>query len=393
MISLNMSPRQSLSISSQHYHGEHKYVNPKSTQSRSPFFQLPQEVRDRIYSLVFYAWYGREGSPALYLGESPRSRPVPNLRYRHALALLRTCRRARDEVGDKWMKYGFFIFRDPVAMLDILTQIGPDTLSLIRDMRVVSNAIVLSDNAGSGKILPSDEFGTDMFYRLAATLRLLPGLRLDTLTIIDGEEDGPDPAEAAALLYDTFNGLVEEGLGWRELRLVAWPQMFGYGVEEGVPERYRRRRQPSGWQAVLEGRDGRDSRPSAAVYIEVQGQGLDATDLSRNDVFEQELLPAQTEETYGLLENEGLLLGPMVNIDQQVLVVARRGDGVDYQVKEESPMLERRPDIRRKWSGKTWKEIKKNLCNVEKLYERGYATCEWDEGGEHVAPYAKYSNS
>jgi hypothetical protein len=53
----------------------------------------------------------------------------------------------------------------------------------------------------------------DIFHRLPWALKLLPGLQLDTLTVL-GLSYGPRN-------YDTLNGLIQHGNGWKELHYIS----------------------------------------------------------------------------------------------------------------------------------------------------------------------------
>jgi hypothetical protein len=117
-------------------------------QDESRFFQLPQEVRDHIYALVFTTWYGRMSNAYLSLGQNRGDKHERDRRNKNALALLRTCRRVNEEVGDSWMRYGEFVFKDPRVMLDVLTEMPPEKLALLREMRVYSMPVNLSRDGG-----------------------------------------------------------------------------------------------------------------------------------------------------------------------------------------------------------------------------------------------------
>jgi hypothetical protein len=80
-------------------------------------------------------------------------------------------------------------------MLDKLTALPSTTLGKIRHIRLGGSPLMLC--------FPYNEY--DAHYRPVAVLKLLPGLRLDTLTIL-----GPPSPEVS---YDTINGLITEGMG------------------------------------------------------------------------------------------------------------------------------------------------------------------------------------
>ncbi|OIW30147.1 hypothetical protein CONLIGDRAFT_632240 [Coniochaeta ligniaria NRRL 30616] len=334
-------------------------------QENSQLFQLPQEIRDHIYSLVFNTWYGHKGNLYVSLGENRGPKDVRDWRNKDALALLRTCRRVKEEVGDSWMKHAqLFVFTEPGKMLDALAGMSPDQLSVIREIRVSSRPIMLSEgrhyNENDGNTLLMH---ADVFYRLAAILKLLPGLCLDKLTVVD-DLDCPNEK----LLYDTLNGLIEESEGWQELHFIAMKgKMLTYAPEPGIefPDRLKRRPQPMHWQSTLEQRDGLESKPSVSIFESTKQIRLaTVTNPAWREQVEQRLLEGQTKETFGLQQDTQLA----PEGGNEILIVAKRGAGVDYRVKENSPYLKKWPDIRHKWPGKTWKEIRR-ACIREQFHD------------------------
>ena len=175
-------------------------VRAAYAQRESLFFQLlPRELRDKIYSHLFF-------STRLAYGHRPTARVTDRIRIKsapHALAFLRSCRRAKGEVGDTWLGQILFSFEEPEIMLDKLTALAPGTLSKIRHLRVRANTLELS--------YPGDDH--EVFYRLVSALRLLPGLRLDKLTVLG--------CNSAQVNHDTLNGLIKESNGWKELHYIS----------------------------------------------------------------------------------------------------------------------------------------------------------------------------
>ena len=87
-------------------------------------------------------------------------------------------------------------------MLDKLSALPSATLSQIRHARVGGRPLILR---------PIGE-RQDVIYKLLWVLKLLPGLRLDRLTVL-----GSSRGEIA---YDTLEGLIVDGNGWRELHFI-----------------------------------------------------------------------------------------------------------------------------------------------------------------------------
>ncbi len=319
------------------------------TQGSSLFFQkLPQEIRDLIYSYYFRSTRLSHGEMPFSSSLRIRVRTAPN-----ALALLRACRRVRAEVGDGWLGQVLFNFEDCMSMLDKLTALTADTLARIRHLRVRGDTL-----------LPSAP-GHSTHYRLTSALKLLPGLRLDTLTVLRGCSD--------AISYDTLGGLVAESDGWRELRYVshtstllgyaspaaadrsAIPQDHEQEQEQGQDHRPRKP-QPENWRNILLHRDGASSGPSVDIYRSTRDREVGSAMRPETRVpFEQR--PAGSDrDGFGLEEDAALC--EEGESHKELLVVVRRGRGIDYSEKEGSRFISR--DIRRDVPGMTWREIREN---------------------------------
>lgn len=316
-------------------------VNP---QTGSLLFQrLPQEIRDHIWTQLFY-------STRFTCGERPTSRirsvkikPAPN-----GLALLRTCRRAQLEIGDSWLRHVLFCFEDIEAMLDKLSVLSVDTLSKLRHMRVSGDTLMLS--------YPDD----DAFYRLVSALKLLPGRQLDQLTVLGGH--------GIQVRYDSLGSLIRDSKGWKTLRYICHSSaMLGFPSEhdtshpmanwEAQPE-YWRKPQPTHWQTVMVGRDGAASNPSVTVYrAKVPGLYGSILDPSRRVKFEQKPHHGQDLRADVFPADPELMTGDEQK--KELMVVVKRGSGVNYEEKKDSPFIQF--DIRRDLPEMTWKQIRA-LC-------------------------------
>ncbi|KAL2760503.1 hypothetical protein ACRALDRAFT_1059708 [Sodiomyces alcalophilus JCM 7366] len=346
-------------------------------QGESMFFQvLPQELRNKIYSHVFFSTRLAYGDRALGRIDCVRIRPAPN-----ALALLKTCRRAKMEIGNTWISQVLFSFEDPETMLDKLTALPTPTLTTIRHVRVLGDPLMLSFE------------DDDVYYRLASTLRLLPGLRLDILTVLG--------TRMMDVSYDTLDGLIRESCGWRELRYISHrsdvlgfakpdlPDFFGDEVET---HRYWRKPQPAHWQNVLEDRDGAPSKPSVTIYRStVSDHPGSVLNSSRRTRFEQKAPQDRgAREAFGLTEDAELMADG--EITKELMVVVKRGSGVDYEEKKDSPFIG--SDIRRDIPGKTWKEIRHKYIDHLGLDDDDslFAYCEDDEDEDHITEVDTYED-
>jgi hypothetical protein len=77
---------------------------------------------------------------------------------RDDLLLLRTCPRARTEIGDEWMSHVEFVFDQPWIFFDVLTALPAESMSKIRHLLVNSTLLLL---------------GSDYEYSLDSVLRMI----------------------------------------------------------------------------------------------------------------------------------------------------------------------------------------------------------------------------
>ncbi|RYP09133.1 hypothetical protein DL765_008558 [Monosporascus sp. GIB2] len=311
-------------------------------QLSSPLFRLPQELRDQVYSYLFARTRISHGERQDPSGDRRlRIRPSP-----HGLAILRACRRASYEIGDRWLGEVTFNFEDQVTMLDALTALPAEKLSKMRHLRVRGRKLELGFRGGSN---------FRACYSLASTLKLLPGLRLDTLTVL-GDADYRHG-------YETLDELVREGSGWRELRFVS-PScaLLGYAntmplfTDDTQERRFWRKPQPADWQGALDDRDGETSGPSVTVYRSTQraccGSVLDER---TREIYEQEVPQDRLSmEDFGIWGDKELLADG--GHEKEMMIVVRRGAGIDYAVAEGSPFM--RGDIRKDMDGRAWRAIR-----------------------------------
>lgn len=305
------------------------------------FLQLPQEIRDEIYATIFCSTRFAFGERAF--GRMDH-RDIGSSAGGNALAILRTCRRVRNEIGVSWLHQVLFHFEDPESLLGKLARIPITLRNQIRHVRVSGHPLMVSWE------------DDDVYYRTAQVLKLLPGLELDTLTVLGGK----DPQVS----YDTLNMLIRYSDGWKELHylshtsgLLAYKDdMPSFGMSDPMANRYMRQPQPSDWQNALEQRDGQASHPSVVVYraTEVAAPGAVLQPTTRK-IFTQAFATNQDAHTFGEVE-DATLMRPE-EIGKEVLVVAKRGAGVDYAEKEGSPYLSV-GDIREDCPAMTWMDIK-----------------------------------
>ncbi|KAK4066242.1 uncharacterized protein Triagg1_8074 [Trichoderma aggressivum f. europaeum] len=319
-------------------------VGPAHAQAESRLMRLPRELRTIIYTFLFSSTRFTSGTRYI-----PRAAIIHFVPAPHGLALLLSCRRAYIEVGKSWVSQVHFCFEDAKAMLDKLADISLDTRSMIRHVRVLGGPILICYRR---------EAAVWHTYQL---LKLLPGLKLDRLTVCDIDE--------AQTSYDAVSRLVKYSDGWKELHYKSHASRFIGFVparlnelnENAGEQRLFREPQPGGWQQKLEDRDGSSSEASVTIYrSDIPRPNYSTPYRSRAGKwikFTQALAPDQDIGDYQKVKDPQLM--DRSEMDKEVLVVVKRGRGVDYEEKQGSPYLNAGDgDIRERFPGKTWVEIK-----------------------------------
>ena len=123
-------------------------------QLQSKIMHLPQEVRDEICANIFYSThftYAHEGHP------------IESSAREIGLALLRTCRRARDEIGVSWLHQVLFNFLDPFTLLNKLADLPITLREQIRHVCVSGREL--------RKVYDEE---SESSYNTAQILKLLP---------------------------------------------------------------------------------------------------------------------------------------------------------------------------------------------------------------------------
>ncbi|KAF7361028.1 hypothetical protein MSAN_01133200 [Mycena sanguinolenta] len=316
-----------------------KDAKQPNRQMGSLFIQkLPLEIRLEIYSHLFASTRLVWGERALSRIGRQRIASVPN-----TIAILRTCRQIRAEIGTIWLHQVLFCFESPEAMLNKLANIPIATRALVRHVRVSGDPLMLSWE------------DDDVYYRTHQVLKLLPGLALDRLTILG--------SRVPEVCYETLDKLVHHGTGWKELYYLSHNSTFlGYehewfaAVGDPDEDRYLRVPQPAGWQRVLEKRDSAGTGASVTIFRASSRTSCSVLlQPATRAAFVQTLPPGKDLATFGK-EEDAAVMAPGER-EKEVLVIVRRGRGVDYAEKENSHYL-KDGDIREDSPGKSWKQIK-----------------------------------
>ncbi|KPM37950.1 hypothetical protein AK830_g8629 [Neonectria ditissima] len=231
--------------------------------------------------------------------ETIRVLPSPN-----GLALLRTFRRIREEIGDSWLGQVLFNYEHPEGLLNTLSVIPHETLQKIQHLRVRGNLLMLT--------YPGAE--DEVYHRLLSVLKLLPGLRLDRLTVLGF----PIPF----LSYAILNQLVLASNGWKELRYISHDSTF---LAMPRPQVFFSK---INWMIHVSGIPNR-----------LTGKSLDGSvlDIDKRELYEQSPPEdAKGPEEYGLAAAPRARRTPS---SKEIMAVSRRGYAVDYEEKRDSPIL------------------------------------------------------
>ncbi len=121
-----------------------------------------------------------------------------------------------------------------------------------------------------------------------------------------------------------------------------------------------RRPQPDHWQSLIEARDGADSNPEVVIYRSTQPRTKyqlvrpSILDPSSRVEFRQD--PCEGESSVPFVFPADMELATGTGQWKSMMVFVKRGRGVDYQEKGNSPFAD--PDIRRDLPGRSWQEIR-----------------------------------
>lgn len=317
------------------------HIQPVLPPKSSYFLQLPRELRDLIYVCLFASTRLTSGQRSITQISTKTMKPAPN-----SLAILRTCRQINHEVDPLWLRHVLFSFENGEDLLDKLSACPLDTLSQVRHARTGGRPLMLQPIGDND----------DVYYQLAWALKLIPGLCLDKLTVF-----GSCVGEIA---YDTLEGLLEHGNGWKELHfLTPNSEMLGFAKEIVlIANPYWRKPQPSTWDEMLRRRDRANSGASVTIYRSTQSDAPGAVmKTCTRRIFEQKVpLPADLG-TYGLAEDEEMM--GEKGIGKELLVIVKRGGTDTIMEKDGFPYL-LEGDIRRWAHGLNWPQIRRQCIDL-----------------------------
>ena len=294
------------------------YVDQKSSQ----FCKLPGELRDQIYKYLF-------SSTRLAFGEC-HTETMEMKSAHYSLAILQTCRQIYNETRSMWLREVLFSFEGPEDLLDKLSTQPSTVVSQIRHIRV---------RGGTLQLRLTDD-GVSFWFGLSESLKLLPQLRLDTLTVLATAYE-----EYAC---DTLNHLIQQGHGWKELHYIASDsKMLAFSKLNSN----RRKPQSSNWQQILVDRDGPQSGAQVKMYRAKSNSPGSLNIASLHELFEETIPDGSHEDEVGVHHYEVRL--SEADTPKEVLVVAKRGRNADITLKGQPPFDPL--DIRS--YGMTWEDI------------------------------------
>ena len=160
-------------------------------QAASLFFTvLPQEIRDEIYSYSQVFLTTRLDFADLRPAYDHHRLSSPHM---NLFSIIYTCRRARQEIGTSWLENVTVSFKSTYTMLYRLTAFSLDIIGSIRHLRITTDTVSYTRRMGRGpggiRAQRAARFSEDTPYTLASALAFLPGLRLDSLTIISATDE------------------------------------------------------------------------------------------------------------------------------------------------------------------------------------------------------------
>lgn len=185
----------------------------------------------------------------------------------------------------------------------------------------------------------------------------MPGLQLDTFTVLSPGEDDYD--------YEVLDALIEYGDGWKELRFICQiSSQLGYEFPDNVyrskhSRNYPRKPQPAHWASVMNTRDGIQNQPSVTIYRSVRpGEPCSVMHEATRVIIEQMLLKEKEPVTFAETRYPPAMSLKKKEEALEFMVVVKRGKGINYQEGEHPRYLTAISDIRKDFPHKTWAEIK-----------------------------------
>ncbi|KAI0025381.1 hypothetical protein F4780DRAFT_720783 [Xylariomycetidae sp. FL0641] len=319
--------------------------------------KLPQEVRDKIYRGVFE-------STVLTYGPMPEDSETRRLPHPNDLALLRTCRRIRFEIGSTWLGQVLFNFKAPDIMISVLALQPLQVRNLVRHVRVTGHAVTwylpTPDDHESLRSVFSDAVVVRTKHKLgghelrltnvmevhvsiAAAMKCLPGLRLDMLTVLKSRE---------RLIWDFhhWQALQTASMGSRKLCLISRAEQVSLCISrisrairsnpEGDSKNWLKDIHHRLFTKFTLNREG-------GVYCDPLPRVFDAIDIIEKNNHRLPTLPRDESIIDSALAE--IPLYRSVWEEDKLSLVTQQGNEADYEVPEPSPSYARFFEANREW--------------------------------------------
>lgn len=305
-------------------------------QDTSPLLQLPRELRDEIFDILFKSTRVSFGIRYTSGHGERLVTPTP-----HSLAILRTCRQIHAETRDIWMKLILFNYEDPQTMLNKLSELPDSTIAKIRHMRLTGFPMM--------RYLKGFD---DLMYRHDSIFQLLPALHLDCLTIVAVQPAAPE--------YDAITNLINRGNGWKELRYITRSsRMLGFSPSRSHGSRETgdicRQPQPRFWRKRALGRDGEGSGASVHVFRATEENNTMSI-LYPESREEVDQVPDESKiKEYGLVDDKEMTRG--AGARKALIVLVKRGDNA--VISKCAIGFSKERDMKARFNKRTWRSRKK----------------------------------
>jgi hypothetical protein len=262
----------------------------------------------------------------------------------NSLAILRSCRRIYNEAKELWLRNVFFNFENTEDLMDKLSTLPGKTLSAIRHVRTGGRPVMME---------PPDN-DDDVYYRVPFVLKLLPGLRLDSLTVLG--DTGPEVA------YQTIEFFINYGHGWKELRFITHTsEVLAFKTMNDIfgPPMYQREPQPRAWNEAILRRDGRDSGASVTIYRSKRLDSGSVLKPSNRQPFGQNVTSPKELQNFAKEADQELLSDGEKG--KELLIVVKRGCSAD--ISNVGRVQVNGFDLREWANGMTWARIRKECID------------------------------
>lgn len=332
---------------------------PSPANGKAPchLWRLPRELRDLIYLHLFCSTRLSHGISEIVEQDFEYSCVEPS---GNSLAVLRTCGTVKNDIGDRWMSQVLFNFEDVETMMNMLTGIPHEKLAKIRHLRVRGS--IFREWLPVGRrivLLPGFQ------YSLAHYMSLIPGLRLDTLTVLDSYL-----ATDLGASFDSVTTLIKYGLGWKELRVITRDTiLLEYDANKIIASHNAlhygngfAQLRPYPWFEVINDRDGRSSQPTLNLY---QYRQMDLFPFSMEKAMQYPYY--QSSQNLSETGHPGFVMNHEWDMD--LLIMVSRGKGLAFQESQETLFLRLSEENNTSQWETSWTDLRMDLIEIQRTCE------------------------